>query len=158
MFWNGLNKTENFEKTQKAIHFDRFLIFSWNRPKTLRNPICFEMDWIKQKIPKRHKKLYTVCVFSKPMDFWMGSLRKWSIFFTISTKADFTKKIGKFSKKIEKISKHLQKMGTKFPKVSLTCPPPKPPSREFRKAPGSAELTCFSAPTFPCSWDANLAT
>ena len=40
-------------------------------------------------------------------------------------------------------------MGTKFPKVSLTCPPPKPPSREFRKAPGSAELTCFSAPTFP---------
>ena len=64
MFWNGLNKTEIFEKIQKAIHFDRFLISVANWSKTLRNPMYFEMDWIKQKIPKRHEQLYVLADFS----------------------------------------------------------------------------------------------
>ena len=68
MFWNGLNKTEIFEKTQKVIYFDRFLIFSWNRLKTLRNSICFEMDWIKQKFSKIHKKLYILTDFSSSLE------------------------------------------------------------------------------------------
>ena len=89
MFWNGLNKTETFEKTQQIIHFDRFLVFSWNRSKILRNPICFEMDWIKQKISKRHKKLYILTDFSFSLEidqnikksymFWNG-LNKTEIF------------------------------------------------------------------------------
>ena len=52
VFGNELSKTENSEKTRTAIYFGRFLIFVGNRSKTLRNSICFEMDWIKQKIPK----------------------------------------------------------------------------------------------------------
>ena len=64
MFWNGLNKTENFEKTQKVIYIDGFIIFSWNWSKTVRIPICFEMYWIKQKIPKYTKKLCILTDFS----------------------------------------------------------------------------------------------
>ena len=82
VFRNGLNKIEIFEKTQKAIQFNIFLIFSWNWSKILRNPICFEMDWIKQKIPKGHKKLYILQIYhfgckliqhiKKSYVFWNG--------------------------------------------------------------------------------------
>ena len=64
MFWNGLNKTENPEKMHKAIRFDRFLVLSWNWSKTSRNPMYFEMNWIKQKILKRHNWLYMLLDFS----------------------------------------------------------------------------------------------
>ena len=139
MFWNGLNKTENFEKTQKAIHFDRFLIFSWNWSKTLRNHICFEMDWIKQKISKRHKKLYTVCVFSKPMDFWMGSLRKWSIFF----KHPLWQILPKKSKKIRK---KFTKNGDKISKSLVNVSTPQTP---FSRIPQSSRIS--RADLFLCS-------
>ena len=68
MFWNGLNKTENFEKTQKVIYFDRFLVLSWNWSRRLRNPMYFEMNWIKQKTLKRHKQLYMLADFKCPLN------------------------------------------------------------------------------------------
>ena len=119
------------EKTQTAIHFDRFLISAENWSKTLRNPMYLEMDWIKQKIPKRHKKLYTVCVFSKPMDFWMGSLRKWSIFF----KHPLWQIFKKFTKNGDKISKSLVNVST--------------PQTPFSRIPQSSRIS--RADLFLCS-------
>mgnify|MGYP000238715544 CR=1 FL=1 len=58
-------------------------------------------------------------------------------------------KIGSFTNIVEKFGQFMENLWTKLQKYPLRCPPPKPPSREFRKAPGSAELTCFCAPTFP---------
>ena len=112
--------------------------------------LCFfENQWTFEWGPKilKMKILANFCqkslCFFKTNGLLNGKSQEMIDFLQTSTMADFHKK--KFKKK----SKNLQKMGTKFPKVSLTCPPPKPPSREFRKAPGSAELTCFCAPTFP---------
>ena len=63
MIWTGWVHTKT-EKTQTAIHFDRFLISAENWSKILRNPMYLEMDWIKQKIPKRHEQLYVLADFS----------------------------------------------------------------------------------------------
>ena len=63
MIWTGWVQTKT-ENTQTAIHFDRFLISAENWSKILRNPMYLEMDWIIQKIPKRHEQLYVLADFS----------------------------------------------------------------------------------------------
>ena len=74
MFWNGLNKTENFENENSCTFpSEPFVIFS--KPMDFwMGTENFENENFEEKNENSCKYLSKPFVFfSKPMDFWMGT-------------------------------------------------------------------------------------
>ena len=105
MFWTGLNKTENFEKTQKAIHSWQISHFLLKSIKNIKKFYVFWNGLNKTEIfEKTQKDIYSLCFF-KTNGLLNGKSQETIDFLQTSTMADFQKKNPKkiFKKSLKKL-------------------------------------------------------